>query len=168
MQGNFTETGYGPVSSASTENPHLSFSISPSSISFGSLLPNTVTNATATIDLAFSTNGDNGGAIYIKSANAGLTAVATIPSATGDLASLSHGYGAQVSAVAGGLTKVSPYNGASANVGVTDTTTRTMLNSSSAVASGTASVQMKAKASITDPPSTNYADTLILIASAAF
>lgn len=172
MQGNFTETGYGPVSTAATEYPHLTFSLSTSSISFSQLLPATVTAATPTIDLTFTTNAAGGGNVYILSQNGSLSSPTTstpITSATADLASAGHGYGAQVSANGGGMSIVSPYNPAAAtNVGIVDTNSRVILTAAGPVTAGTASITMKARAAITDAAAANYADTLTLVASASF
>jgi hypothetical protein len=177
-QGQFTESGYGPSMSASTVNPSISFSISPTSVSMGSLLPSTVTDAISSISLTFDTNANNGGDIYINGQNSGLLSAATgnnissVIASGGDLSSLSRGFGAKVTATGqssgGPLSSVSPYNGSSDNVGPTDTTIRKMITSSAQVNTGTASVLLKAKATGADAAANDYKEILTMLASASF
>ncbi len=173
-QGKFTESGYGPVSSATTVGPQLSFSISTTSLALGSLLAGTVVNAPSSIDITFATNAESGGDIYISGLNAGLKStsnLSTITSATGDLSALSRGFGARVTATgasSGTLSSVSPYNGASNNVGVTDTIIRKIMSATGPVVGGTGSVLIKAKSASTDPAAGDYTETLTMLASATF
>lgn len=172
IQGNFTETGYGPVSSADTEYPHLTFSLSTNSVSFAQLLPATVTSGTPNIDLTFTTNAAGGGKVYIVSQNGALTSAVTgnsIASATADLAVVAHGYGAQISANGGGLSIVSPYSpAASTNVGIVDSSSRVILSAAGPVTAGTATAILKAKSNINDAAASDYGDTLTLVAAASF
>jgi hypothetical protein len=173
-QGKFTESGYGPISSVATVSPQLSFSISTSTISMGSLLTATVIDAPQTIDIAFATNAASGGDVYINGKNSGLqslTKSSTITSATGDLSSLSRGFGARVTSTAatsGTFTSTSPYNGVSNNVGLTDAFIRRIMTSTGPVVGGTGSVLLKAKSAITDPTATDYTETITMLASASF
>ena len=173
-QGKFTESAYGPASSVATVSPQLTFSLSTNSLAMGSLLANTVVDAPQTINVTFATNGSSGGDVYISGATGGLfssRASATIPSATGDLSSLSHGFGAQVTSVAassGTLSKASPYNSSGQNVGITDPTLRTILTTSGPLVGGTGSVQIKAKSAATDAAAGDYTETLTMLASASF
>ena len=174
-QGQFTESGWGPSLSASTVNPSLSFSVSPTAVALGSLLPNTVTNASPDISLAFDTNAASGGDVYISSQNGGLFSTATsntITSATADLSVASRGFGAQVTAVGqtsgGPLISVSPYNGSSNNVGLTTSTIRKMLTAANPVVTGTATVSIKAKATASDAAANDYREVVTLLASASF
>jgi hypothetical protein len=174
-QGQFTESGFGPSVSASTVNPAISFSISPTTLSMGNLLPNTVTDANQSISLQFDTNAANGGDIFINSFYGGLYSTSanhTISSATGDLSSLGYGFGARVTSTGqssgGPLSAASPYNGITNNVGITDTTIRRMVVSAAQVNTGTASVLIKAKASSNDPAQTDYQEILTMLASASF
>ena len=174
-QGQFTESGYGPSASATTTNPSISFSISPTSVSMGNLLLNTVTDATPSISLQFDTNAANGGDIFINGQYGGLHSTIanhTITSATGDLSSLSYGFGVRVTSTGqssgGPLTALSPYNGIANNVGVIDATIRKLASSSAQLDTGTASVLVKAKASANDPPQTDYQEILTMLASASF
>lgn len=174
-QGKFTESGYGPSSTATTVNPAISFSISPTTVSMGNLLPGTVVDATSSISLTFDTNAVSGGDIYVSGQNTGLnsaSAGSTITSASGDLSSLSSGFGARVTATGqssgGPLSALSPYNGASNNVGITDSTIRKMISSGAQVNTGTASVLLKAKATSTTPAANDYREVLTMLASATF
>jgi hypothetical protein len=174
-QGKFTESAYGPSVSATTANPSISFTISPTTASFASLLPNTVTDAGSSLSLTFDTNANNGGDIFISGQNGGLfsaTTSNTIVAVSGDLSSLSRGFGAQVSSTGqssgGPLTAISPYNGAAANVGITDSTIRKMISTSAQVNTGTASVTLKAKVASNDKAANDYKEILTLLASASF
>lgn len=173
-QGQFTESGYGPVSSASTVNPSLSFSISTNSLSLGPLLAGTVVDAPTSIDITFATNAESGGDVYVNGLHSGLysaLAASTITSASTDLTSASRGFGAQVTstgATSGTLSSVSPYDGASNNVGMTDTTIRKIITASAPVVGGTGSVLIKAKSASTDPASNDYSETITMLASASF
>jgi hypothetical protein len=175
-QGQFTESAYGPSASASTVNPSISFSISPTSVTFGSLLPNTITDTTSSISLTFDTNASNGGDIYVSGQNGGLLSAATsntITAVSGDLSSLSRGFGARVTATGqssgGPLSAVSPYNSGTATVvGVTDSTIRKMISSTAQVNTGTASVILKAKVTGADAAANDYKEILTMLASASF
>ena len=175
-QGRFTESGYGPSLTATTVNPSISFSVSPTTLAIGNLLPNTITDAPSPISLTFDTNASSGGDIYISGQNGGLhSAIAsfTITSASGDLSSLSNGFGARVTATGqssgGPLSALSPYNNATTTVvGITDPTIRKIISSSAQVNTGTASVLIKAKAAASDPVANDYQEVLTMLASASF
>lgn len=175
-QGRFTESGYGPSLTATTVSPSISFSVSPTSLAMGNLLPNTITDAPSPISLTFDTNANSGGDIYIGGQNGGLRSTIasfTITSASGDLTSLSHGFGARVTAVGqssgGPLTAVSPYNSGTATVvGITDPSIRKIITSSAQVNTGTASVLIKAKSTASDPIENDYQEILTMLASASF
>lgn len=174
-QSKFTESGYGPSASAATVTPSLSFSVTPTTINFGSLLANTVVDAPQNISITFATNASSGGTVYIKGLNTGLFspgASATIPSATGDLSSLSHGFGARVTAssqtTGGPFSSVSPYNGSANNVGITDTTIRKILDSAAPLTGGSGTVLLKAKSAVNDPVKADYTETITMIAAASF
>lgn len=173
-QGKFTESAYGPASTATTANPSLSFSLSTNAIGFGSILAGTVVDAPSTINITFATNASSGGDIYINGLNTGLFSTrtsSTITSASADLTPAVRGFGAKVTAVAasvGTLSSVSPYNGASNNVGITDTTIRRIFTASAPITGGTGSVLLKAKAGPNDPSSSDYTETLTMLASASF
>jgi hypothetical protein len=178
-QGNFTESGYGPSTSAATVSTQISFCTYSTSgvcggsrsVSFGGLTAGNVTNSASNIGVDFATNADSGGNVYIYSAHGALTSTnapsGPITSATANISSASQGYGAQIATVSQ-LTKVSPYNDTSNTVGILSTSVNTILTSSSPVVGGTSAIQLRAKPATTTPAATDYADTLTLIAAAAF
>ncbi len=185
-QGIYTQTGFGPTAQASTADVSLTFDIdvastdsesdTPYEVALGDLAAGDVSTAADKVWIDLSTNADAGGFVYIYDVNAGLKSTNTnytISSATANLDSSPEGFGAISSSTAqsggGPLTAVSPYNGASNNVGVLDTTIRTLFSSSnSPISSGRGSFLLKAKSSSTTPSSNDYADTLTLISSATF
>lgn len=186
VHGDFTQTGFGPVGSAATVNPTLTFDIDvsavdeetnpPFSVSLGSLTAATVTTAPNKVWVDVSTNGTAGALVYVYGSNNGLLSTSTsnsIVSTTADLTAVSEGYGARYNTVAesagGPIQPVSPYDGASDSVGVLDTTKRLIFDSSNLpVTSGRASFLIKAKASAITEAATDYTDTLTVIASAAY
>lgn len=176
ISGKFTESAYGPVASASTVGPQLSFSVSPSSLAIGTLLPGTVVTAAMTIDLAIATNGEQGGAVYIADSNGALTSSvypsASISSATDDLGTAGNGYGMQVassSQTSGGpLAAQSPYNGSGDNVGIVSSLIRKILDAPAPIVGGTGSINVKAKAAAIDAAAADYADIVTLVASGSF
>ncbi len=185
IQGNFTETEYGPTASSATVAPSITFDIDtaaadietspPYSVSFTSLLPGTVVGSTEKIWVDLDTNAESGAGVFISSLNGGLRSARlsyTITSATADLASASSGYGAQglsVTQTSGGpLALSSPYNGAGQNVGILNSTIRQLLASTLPITAGRASVQIKAKASIATPSSSDYGDTLTITTAGLF
>lgn len=182
LQGNFSESAYSQVGSASTTATSLSFSVAtsltatpPFNVTFTSLPANTVTDAAATANIAFSTNAINGGAVYVKSANSGLVsalASTTINSNTADLSIATSGYGALVSAVSqssgGPFVAQTPYNGAGNNVGGLSTGLSTIITTASAISTANATVTLKAKSNATTPSSTDYSDIVTFVASAVF
>lgn len=107
-QGKFTETGYGPEASAATVGSRLTFDIDvsasntetgpPYTTNIGDLIAGTVTDSPEKIWVDFDTNGESGGRVYVVASNAGLQssrAGYTISAVTGNLTSLSEGFGAQ-------------------------------------------------------------------------
>lgn len=185
MQGKFTETSYGPESSAATVNPQLSFDIDvaatdtdtnpPFSVAFGNLVANTVTDSPEKIWVDFSTNGASGGRVYVAGSNGGLSstrAAALIATTTGDLSAIASGYGAQGQSATQGsggpFSIVSPYDGAASTVGTVDTAIREVFSTTAPIVSGRASFLLKAKSSSVTPAAGDYADMLTVIASASF
>ncbi len=180
-QGGYTETPLGPEASLATENPYLTFDIDvaptdtesspPYTVSMGALSVGSVSTANDKIWVDFATNAQNGGMVYVYGLNNGLRSTAvnyTIDSASANLAVAQKGFGIRENTVSN-LSFVSPYNVASDNVGIVDTTIRELLSSSNApVVSGRASVLIKAKPENTTPASSDYTDTLTLIASGNF
>lgn len=174
MQGSFTNTEYGASASAATAAPSVTFSVSPNSLSFSGLFPGTVyTSSTVTFGLA--SNAVYGATIYNAGTNGGLfssTKSNTIPATTGNLASSGHGFGLQgtgTSQTSGGpLSILSPYNGSSNTVGTESTSYTPIFASSAALVGGSATMNMQAKASSTDPASNDYHETMTFLAAASF
>ncbi len=171
----FTQSGWSPSAYATTTNASFSFSLSTNSLAIGTLTPATV-NTSSTVTATISTNASAGGTVYVYGANGGLLSSSTsytISSSTTDLGGAGEGYGAKgtsVSQSAGGpMEIISPYNGASDNVGVVDTNKRIMFDSSgAAVTSGQGVFELKAKPSNTAKAASDYADTLTVVASGQF
>jgi len=175
IQGKFTETGYGPIATAATVNPHLSFNINLNSINFGNLMAGTVMDSPQSIVASFETNGESGGKIYMYGKNSGLlssTKSSLINSVTGDLSSLAQGFGAQETAVtqsAGGpLTAVAPYNVSANNVGIVDTNVREIFSSANPITGGQGAFLLKAKSSSVTPSAEDYSELITVIASGNF
>jgi hypothetical protein len=175
MQGKFTETGYGPTAIAATVNPTLSFAININTIDFGSLSVSTVVNSPQNVVVDFATNGENGGKVYVIGKNGGLLSAAksyTIASASGDLSSLTEGFGAQGTTVTqssgGPLSIVAPYNVAANNVGVVSAAVREIFSSSNPIVGGQGTFMLKAKSSSLTPAANDYSEMLTVIASGSF
>lgn len=184
MQGDFTETGYGPVANEATINPYLTFDIDvastdtetdpPFTISFGNL-STSVATASDKIWIDFATNGAAGGVVYVQGTNAGLASAATghtIASSTTDLATASSGFGLQVSTTSetsgGPLTAVSPYTSGADNVGVVDTAIRNAVTTSNPVHGGRITMVLKAKIDTLTPAATDYNETITVTGSGSF
>lgn len=185
MQGNFTETGYGPEAASATSTPKLSFDIDvsssdtetapPFSVPFGSLVAGTVVDSPVRVWVDFSTNGNSGGKVFVSGENGGLSSTSvgsTITSSTGDLSALSSGYGVQgssVTQVSGGpLSIVAPYDGSLQTVGIIDMSIREILTSGNPVVNGRASFSLKAKSSSVTPAAGDYEDVLTVVATGNF
>lgn len=182
----FTQFMWSPTALASTDTSSISFDIdiapsdsetaAPYTLAIGEITPGSVTTASNKVWVDFSTNANNGGFISVSGTNNGLqssTASHTITSATADLTAQPQGYGAissTTSQTSGGpMQAVSPYNGASNNVGALDTTKRFIYNSSETpVTGGRVSFQLKAKASATTPSATDYSDILTILVTGSF
>ncbi len=184
-QGKFTETGYGPTASAATTGQQLTFDIDvsasnsetgpPFATNFGDLIAGTVTDSPEKIWVDFSTNGENGGRVYVVATNAGLLssrAGYTISAVTGNLTSLSEGFGAQGSTASQSsgstFSIATAYNLSSNNVATTDTTVREIFTVSGPVSGGRGSFLLKAKSSAVTPAASDYTETLTVLASASF
>ncbi len=185
MQGKFTETGYGPTASASTVSPQLTFDIDvsasdtetgpPFTTNFGSLIATTVTDSPEKIWVDFTTNGESGGRVYVYGSNAGLSstrAAYTISAVTGNLTSLSEGFGAQGSTATqssgGPFAIATAYSLSSNNVAITDTSIREIFTTSAPTTGGRGSFLLKAKSSAVTPAASDYTESLTVIASASF
>lgn len=186
IQGDFSEGPLGPEASAATSSVSISFDLdvastnsetaSPYSVGFGDVAVGSVSTASDKIWVDLSTNAELGAYVYIHDQYGGLRSTGTnytISSGSVDLTGQSEGFGLQSASVSessgGPLVALSPYNGASQNVGLVDTTARGILSTSdSPITSGRASLSLKAKASNSTPAADDYTDTLTLITAGSF
>lgn len=180
-QGKFTETGYGPAATASTVGARLTFDIdvsasdsetgAPYTTDIGDLIAGTVTDSPEKVWVDFDTNGESGGRVYVIGNNAGLEsshAGHTIAAVTGNLTSLSEGFGMQSDTAANGLSEVALYNQTGNTVGTVDTTIREVFTSAAPTVSGRGSFLLKAKSSAVTPAASDYTETLTILAAASF
>lgn len=140
----------------------------------GSLLAGSVVTSPSTISLTFATNAANGGTIYMAGQNTGLVSASSsnynihVSPPSGDLSSLSEGFGLQALTASSPLAIQSPYNGSGNVVGAVYTTFQPVFAATSLVTSGTATATLLAKSSISTPSATDYQDTLTFVASASY
>jgi len=174
MQGQFTNSNFGAYASATTAAFTTTFSVSPSSISLGSLLSGTVITS-STLTLNFATTATQGGDVYVYGQFGGLNSTShssTITSATTNLATASSGFGIQATSptqtFGGPLTIVSPYSGSANNVGAENTVPTHLLTSSAAVLGGVVSATLQAKSSSTTTVASDYSETLTFIAAGSY
>lgn len=179
-QGKFTESAYGPSSNAATVGQQISFCLYTNAncaAGGNSESLNLLTGSVATsgnIGVDFSTNADSGGSVYIYSTGA-LTSTLrpgtpiNSPSAgnTTDLSSASKGYGAQIT-TAVSMTKNSPYDQTGNIVGSLATTIQTILSATVPVSSTGNQIQLQAKSDVLTKAASDYADTITMVAAAAF
>ncbi|HEY4161152.1 MAG TPA: hypothetical protein VGM08_03760 [Candidatus Saccharimonadales bacterium] len=173
-QGTFTNTEYSASSSVATASPSLTFSVTPNTLSFSSLLPGTTfTSGTVTFSLA--TNAAYGANIYNAGQNGGLHSIltgSTIPALSGNLATSSHGFGLQglsASQTSGGPLSIdSPYNGTGNTVGTESAGYTPTFTTSAAITGGSATLKMQAKAASNDPASSDYGEVITFLAAASF
>jgi len=182
LNGNFSETAYGPIATASTVNPSITFAVAttltstpPFNATFTSLPAGSVFAANADSTLTLTTNALFGGTVYVNDKYAGLKSTAanyTLTSATANLGTAAKGYGAQVistsQASGGPFSAVTPFNGGTDNVGGLTTSLQPVASTSSAVTTATATVRLKAKTDITVPSASDYSDTLTFTAAMVF
>lgn len=183
FNGNFSGSAYGPIATAATVLPSITFSVAtsqtstpPFNVSFNSLSPgNSVYSTDYDPVLSLTTNALFGGSVYVKGSNSGLRSTSanyTINSATANLDSSASGYGAQVTSAGqtsgGPISAVSPFDGSSNNVGSIPTVLQPILSTPGSVNSANATVKIKAKTNIVIPSSNDYGDVLTFIASMIF
>lgn len=185
-QGDYTEGPWGPEATASTTNLTLSFDLDvaatdtetagPYLLDIGALSVGSVTTATDKIWVDIATNANYGAYVYVAGANQGLessVASHTISAYSGDLTGQQEGFGLRVDALSetsgGPLIAVSPYNGTNDVVGGPAAALSEILTSSNAeIAAGRASLLVKSKISSLTPASTDYSETITLVATAVF
>ncbi len=179
IQGRFSESAYGPVATASTVAPSLSFGVTttltstpPFAVSFASLTAGSVFDGDADGTIVFSTNAKLGGSVYISSKNAALSSASagsSIASSSADLASANTGYGAQVTSatqsIGGPISIVAPFNVAAQNVGGLATAFQPLLTSSAPTFGVNANLRFKARSDAATTAATDYTDTVTLVAA---
>lgn len=187
IQGQFTQTGFGPTASAATVQPTLSFDIDVSSsdtetsppyvLTLDTLVPGILTTSTQKVWIDIATNASSGAGVYVSGANDGLKSTVTgytINSVTNDLNSIGEGYGIRqqsVNQTSGGPLKAdAPFdNAVSGDVGEATTGEQLLFDSSNQqISGGRGSFDVEAKASTTAPASSDYSDVLRLIATGMF
>lgn len=174
MQGSFTNTEFGPSASLATVAPSITFTVSPNSLSLGSLLSGTVITS-SNVNFGLTTNAGSGGNVFVSGTNNGLhsnNTGYTISALTGNLASNGEGFGLQGTSTnqtsGGPLTINSPYNGSANNVGTETTSYAQLFSSANPITSGSATLVIQAKSANGDPAGSDYTETLNFIASASF
>jgi hypothetical protein len=174
MQGLYTNTTYGAYASASTAQPSTTFSVTPNTLSMGSLVTGSVTTSSS-VSFGFSTNGSSGGAVYVSGAKAGLFSATqnyTIPAYSGNLSAQSSGFGVQGASATqtsgGPLDIISPFNGTGNTVGAESSVPRQIFSTTTPVTGGTATVNVQAKSSNITPASADYSETLTFVAAGNF
>jgi hypothetical protein len=185
IHGAFTESGFGPSSSATTSVPQLTFAIGisptysesspPYQVAMGSLLAGSVVTATNNIWLTISTNADNGAAIYGDGLYGGLESANTghlIASSSADLNSLTEGFGEQDSSVTqtsgGPLYNESPYNVSGTMVGQDYTSYEEMFGTDNPITTGIGEISLLAKSGTLTPSAPDYSETLTEVAAGGF
>jgi len=127
----------------------------------------------STITTTFSTNAYNGGSIYLLGSNVGLYSTATnytikVSPPTGDLTSLSEGFGAQSQSANGGVTAQPPYTSSGNTVGTIYTSYVPIYAASAPVTSSTETLNLQARASTITPAANDYTVTLTFVAAASY
>jgi hypothetical protein len=189
LKGDFTESIPSVENvSTTTGNPSIYFDIDidddlgfatetsgPYSVGFGVVSPGIVTNADNNIWIDLQSNSTNGVYSYVESENGGLSsslANYTIVSNTIDLSSVNQGYGLIAISLSedalGPLESVSPYNGSGQNVGELSTSPLLMLESTSAILGGRASLGIKLRTDLDTPAGNDYRDRLIFSVLGSF
>lgn len=182
LQGKYSGSAFGPIATAATVAPSVSFSVAttltgtpPFSVAFPSLTAGNVVNGNADALIGLSTNANNGGAVYVKDINAGLSstlATTTITSASTNLTAATSGYGGQVISVGqtsgGPVVSQAPFNGTANNVGALATSLQQLVTTAAPVTGGTATLRLMAKAGALTPSASDYGDTITLVAAMNF
>lgn len=175
MEGQFSNTEFGPAASAATTAPSISFSVSPNSVSIGALPAGSVVIGSTDITASLTTDAEAGANVFVSGKYGGLnssTDAYTIAGITGNLSSLSEGFGLQgvsTSTSSGGpLSLLSPYNGSGNNVGIDSTVSNPILTTPDEVQSGVGTIDVQAKSANTDPAGSDYQEQLTFSAAASF
>lgn len=174
LQAKFTATAYGPQASATTTIPTLAFSLSPNTLTLGALAAGSVVTS-SNVSLTYSTNGANGGYVYVSGTNGGLKSVKNnviLSSTSGDLSALTQGFGVQSIAATqssgGPFTAQTPFTVSGSSVGAVNTAFQPIYASSTPVTSASASLVVKAKSSATTPAANDYQEILTFVAASSY
>jgi hypothetical protein len=174
MEGVFTNTNFGPYATQATGASSTTFSISPSTLNLGNLLPNSIITSSS-ITFGFATTGFHGGSVYVSGTTNQLyspTQATSISSYSGNLTSPSQGFGIQVTSASqssgGPFSSVSPYNGTGNIVGSESVIPAQILTAPSYISGGSATAVIQAKASNLTPAARDYSETLTFVAAASF
>lgn len=181
-QGKHSESAFGPTSALPTAAQTITFnlvtsnqSVPPFSVDLGSLTSGAISTTAQTINTSFSTNAASGGDVYINGQNSGLLSSSTgykINAVSTDLTGVGEGFGAQNSSITqtsgGPFSVVSPYSVTGTNVGIVDTTTRSLYSATAPVTGGAGVLLLKAKSASTDIAASDYQEVLTFTAAANF
>jgi hypothetical protein len=154
-------------------------------VALGTLTTSSVKSSdNATINSIFvdaAANAVGGFGVTVKGSQTGLRSTSnsyTIPSATATLTAGTEGFGVCIASVDQGdyspntLDKVAPYDGscspANHDVGIVDTSTRTILSSDGQLSGGQAEILVKAAISTTSAAASDYTDSLTFIMTATY
>lgn len=160
-------------------NPTFSFALPTNTDTFTSALSNGATAETSGSAATITTNARNGWTTWVKSANAGLisaspgaTTIATAGTYDGTPTTLSTsitGYVLKVTTSGGTSSPAAEYTTSGANDGGTLTTAYNIAATETAVSSAeTVTFTERARVATTQPPATDYTDTLTVIAAGMF
>ncbi len=159
--------------------PTFSFALPTNTDNFTTPLTNGTTSATTGSTATIITNARNGWTAWVKSANAGLVSAspgATTITSTGTydgtpttLAPATTGYVLKVATTGAAANPAAEYLSPSVDQGGTlSTTYQIAAAGTAATASDTATFTERARVSATQPPATDYTDTLTVIAAGQF
>ena len=184
-QGDFTESGWGPLAFENTSDPELMFDIDvaatnqetsdPYIVAIGELIPGTVTTASDKIWTDFTTNADGGGVVYVSGINNGLKSAAanhTVPGLSDDLSGQTEGFGIKIASITqtsgGPFAADNPFGGSGDVVGATGTTLIPLSTALAPLVGGRNSIDIKAIINSLTPGATDYTETLTIVAAATF
>jgi hypothetical protein len=166
------------ISVTGAVNPTFSFSLPTNTDNFTAALTNGATAETSGSTATITTNARNGWTAWVKSANAGLvsaspgaTTIATVgtyPTIT-TLSAGTTGYLLKVTAAGGSAAPAAGYTTTGANDGgALSTTYKIAASDAAAAASDTVTFTERARVTTTQPPASDYTDTLTVVAAGQF
>jgi hypothetical protein len=185
FHGAFTESDWGPTSSASTVDPYLIFDIDtaatdtetspPYQVPFGDLVAGSVNTAPNRVWVDVTTNANSGAMVYDSGQNSGLRSTSagyTIASLSGDLGAQAEGFGAQglsaTQSSGGPLSLTAPYNVSGTNIGIIPTRAYGVFQAPGPVYDGRGSLALMAKSKTLTPAAPDYAEIITMIAAGTY